>query len=84
MHALILTPPYPIPPRSILEDRCAPMAWEADAPPDMAGQPKLSSYLTKGPTAAAKGGGAKLDAPSSGAGRHAFFRLRRMERAAAL
>jgi hypothetical protein len=44
------------------------MEWEADAPPDMANQPKLAAFLA---------GGA---APP----RHAFFRVRRMTRVAAL
>ncbi|GBF93409.1 ribonuclease H2 subunit A [Raphidocelis subcapitata] len=61
----------------IMEDRCAPMAWEADAPTD-ANQPKLSAFLPGG-----GGGGGAADA-SSGVGRHAFFRIRRMQRVAAL
>jgi hypothetical protein len=54
------------------------MAWEADAPPDLANQPKLSAFLGGGAAGAAAGD------PSSGAGRHAFFRVRRMQRAAAI
>ncbi|KAI8469527.1 MAG: ribonuclease H-like domain-containing protein [Monoraphidium minutum] len=62
----------------IMEERCVPIAWEADAPPDMANQPKLSAFMGGG------GSGSGGCDPSSGAGRHAFFRVRRMQRAAAV
>lgn len=61
----------------ILEERCVPMAWEADAPTD-SNQPKLSAFLPGG------GAGAGAGDASSGVGRHAFFRLRRMQRVTAL
>jgi len=54
------------------------MAWEADAPSDLQNQPKLSAFLPGG------GGAAGAAEATSGAGRHAFFRVRRMQRVAAL
>jgi hypothetical protein len=70
--------PTPSPTPSLIEERCVPMAWEADAPADLANQPKLAAFLPGG------GGVAGAAAATSGAGRHAFFRMRRMQRVAAL
>jgi hypothetical protein len=57
------------------------MSFEADAPPGAASQPKLSAFVSTG---SAAGAGGKAPEPTSGVGRHAFFRVRRMQRAAAL
>lgn len=78
-----------------MEERCAPVEFEADAPPGAASQQKLTAFTVRPSTTGGGGAGngnggcaaaaaAEAAAVTSGAGRHAFFRLRRMQRAAAL